>query len=724
MAEFDMGMSLLSSNDGTNFNALPGIEVCKSCGKRTVVCSHRLPKEHVIQLPEDSTHLKVIKVESDMRMTMSTERNTRMSKIREGVMFTLLESVTSLEDIWEEIGIKEDQKEQRNNTVTEHIQELLKEMLAEEDDLKSKIKIRTQEYKNELEQLCVDLAVPDKQIPTNLSLVQLESRLRNDVDLMNKEKHDRLKTLKRLRTDEMALCESLMMPQHDLNFVGCPTLEQLRELEQNVKFLKAEKSKRFDLFKKLQVSIVQLWKELEAEPSNELEYKLCQPDADETFVLSTMNLDELTDTQKKLEEEHNSLIAQITALTEKVKSLWERLETPGKERNDILQRSVIKTPKVAKLLLNEIARLEELKRIHMQKFVESIRKELLALWNKCYMGEEQRQLFQAFYSEVYTEETLADHEHQVASMKNYYEENKDLFKLVDKRELLWQKKIDFESRGTDSNRLNNRGGALLKEEKMRKAVVKELPKIECEIRKKIIEWEKKNETYFMFQGERYVDFIELQRNEYESDQKIKKEFKARAKKQELSKESAYGSKPAKRKMVGTPSKSKHSRMDVTHGTPGRFVHSSICPSPRTTKLPEKKIKSAVKPKKANKIISENRRKSLKRRSIRLAHAAKKRVLSDKNQSIVTRSQEDLHILKCSTTLVKPDSNMSLMSYNEFSNAVAESPHSRSSFMCKPADRTPGLLNFTSISSKSSTRSSTRANSSSTIFDRSSKVFRI
>ena len=31
------------------------------------------------------------------------------------------------------------------------------------------------------------------------------------------------------------------MPQHELNFSGCPTLEQLRELEHNVKLLKAEK---------------------------------------------------------------------------------------------------------------------------------------------------------------------------------------------------------------------------------------------------------------------------------------------------------------------------------------------------------------------------------------------------------------------------------------------------------------------------------------------------
>ena len=48
--------------------------------------------------------------------------------------------------------------------------------------------------------------------------------------------------------------------------------------------------------------------------------------------------------------------------------------------------------------MKEVARLEELKRQHMQKFIDSIRKELQALWDKCYLGEEQRQLFRAFYS--------------------------------------------------------------------------------------------------------------------------------------------------------------------------------------------------------------------------------------------------------------------------------------------------------------------------------------
>ena len=52
-------------------------------------------------------------------------------------------------------------------------------------------------------------------------------------------------------------------------------------------------------------------------------------------------------------------------------------------------------------------------------------------------------IFMAFL-ENYTEELLSMHEHQVEVMKNYYEENKDIFKLVEKREALFRTMEEFE----------------------------------------------------------------------------------------------------------------------------------------------------------------------------------------------------------------------------------------------------------------------------------------
>ena len=49
-----------------------------------------------------------------------------------------------------------------------------------------------------------------------------------------------------------------------------------------------------------------------------------------------------------------------------------------------------------------------------------------------------------YYLDDFTEASLTEHEHQVVSLKNYYEENKEIFKLTEKREALWAKKIDFE----------------------------------------------------------------------------------------------------------------------------------------------------------------------------------------------------------------------------------------------------------------------------------------
>lgn len=737
MAELMQAVTLFSSSDGSTYNAITGLEICKHCGKRTLVCPHKFPKDLIIELPRDSSHLKIVRVEPDMRITMTSERNTRMTKVNDNIKFSVLESITALEDIWQEIGIKEEQKEQRNNTVVEHVEDLLKEMLAEEDELKQKMYLKTEEYKRELSELCNDLGLPPKQIPSNLSLLQLEGKLRNDVDTLNKEKHDRLKSLKRLRNDEQELCDRLVMPQHELNFVGCPTLEQLRELEQNVKFLKAEKGRRLELFKKLQASIKQLWTELDAEPVMEMEQRLCREDADDTFVLSNQNLEDMTNLQKKLEQEHSDLIQQIDGLRARVKSLYERLDTCKEEREKFLKKTASNTPKIAKMFMKEVERLEELKRQHMQKFIESIRKELVSLWDKCYFGDDQRQLFMPFYSDVFTEETLAEHEHQVTTVKNFYEDNKEMFKIVEKRESLWKKKLEFENRSTDSNRLNNRGGALLKEEKIRKAVEKELPKVESEIRKRVIVWEKENETYFMFNGHRYIDFVECQRNDYEHEQQMKKDEKHRAKQEELNQELAYGSKVnPKRKIVGTPGKqSKVARLNGTH-TPSRFTHSSILPSPRRPKGVENRTPvnqtaarkvAAKNAKKGNKVQSEARRRSVKRRSMRLANA--KRVLTEKSQN--QTSMPDHHYLDDSkvlsgSTLVKPNPNLSLISYSDFTNAVAESPYSRSSFLCNPGkDRTPNMFSFTNISSHSSS-SSSRSNRTAnrTMTDRAPKHFKI
>ncbi len=46
--------------------------------------------------------------------------------------------------------------------------------------------------------------------------------------------------------------------------------------------------------------------------------------------------------------------------------------------------------------------------------------------------------------ELFTDESLRLHEQQVQTMNNYYQENSTIFKLIEKREIAWKKKVKFE----------------------------------------------------------------------------------------------------------------------------------------------------------------------------------------------------------------------------------------------------------------------------------------
>ena len=741
MEKLVCAMTLHCSQDGgDSFTAITGVTICKKCGKRTIVCPHRRPQEEVLELPSETTHVKIIPVEPDMRITLSSERNVRMIKLVENVKFSLLETLTTLEEVWEDIGIKDDQKEQRNNTVSTHLQALLNEMLAEECDLKAKMEVRTEEYKRELEQLCNDLQLPPKQIPSDTTLVQLEIKLRNDVDTLNKEKHDRLKCLRRLRAEEQLLCEQLVMPQHEINFVGSPTLTQLRELEQNVVYLKSEKNKRSATFEILKGQIISLWTKMDIKPENDFEKKLFVDDT--TFTLSAKNLENLNVINTKLEVDHVELLQQIEEKRDKFKLLWGRLEQQLDEKEKV-EFSLIPTGNTANTLaiLNKnIEHIQALKKQHLQKFIEAIRNELVVLWDKCYFGENQRKTFEPYCNNVYTEEALIEYEHQFNSVKSYYEDNKELFKLVGKRETLWEEKLKLESSPEDNLRFNNRGGALLKALRNKQHIDKQLPKIEKQLNNKIKTWECENESMFMYKDCRYMDYIESQKQDYECEQQVKKNEKQRVKKQELSNEIVYGSSSTKRKFA-TPtmvsskcsridSSSKKSKQssnnrttykndskvgdinetrniyrspmpkrlrqqhtgnkksfiskDKTPSKNSKFTHSSLCsipPSPQKNVQNENTAKGVKKKTIISKLTTESRKKTMKRRSI-----ISNRILKDKNIDNV--EVEIIQVMKSSDD--KVDENISLISYKDFSNGVAEVPFSRSSFVFKPEPDGPDM----------------------------------
>ncbi|KAL4704112.1 hypothetical protein ACJJTC_001039 [Scirpophaga incertulas] len=97
-------------------------------------------------------------------------------------------------------------------------------------------------------------------------------------------------------------------------------------------------------------------------------------------------------------------------------------------------------------------------------------------------SSKQREEFVLYFEDQCTEDTLMRHELYLEKITKFYDENKQIFDLVVTRKNLWIKMTELEARASEPGRYHNRGGQLLREEKERKELCSNLPKIEAQIR--------------------------------------------------------------------------------------------------------------------------------------------------------------------------------------------------------------------------------------------------
>ena len=83
-----------------------------------------------------------------------------MQMIKSEVVPCLQNAMETLQNIWTEIGLPEDQKEERTRTVLFHLRNLLQEMVHEEEELKSTLQANVETCSKELEKLSQELGLP------------------------------------------------------------------------------------------------------------------------------------------------------------------------------------------------------------------------------------------------------------------------------------------------------------------------------------------------------------------------------------------------------------------------------------------------------------------------------------------------------------------------------------------------------------------------------------
>lgn len=275
-----------------------------------------------------------------------------------------------------------------------------------------------------------------------------------------------------------------------------------------------EYTKRINTVKVLCQEIIQLWAEL-GTPQAQTDSTIvkCHRDAPEQLGLHKDDLVQLAAKKERLLEEKRARERRLGQLRSTIEELWDRLGVENRERKQFLTSNRGCGLRTINEYEDELARLNELKRQNLHLFVEEARCKLQELWDALYFSEEEMLDFTPAFSDVCSDALLSAHEAEISRLELLKEQRLPILQKIDRHRELIKERNDLAQSSQDASRLMARGqkgekrdpGKLLREEKMRKRIAKELPKIEADLKKTLENWEDEYGRPFLVHGERYLD---------------------------------------------------------------------------------------------------------------------------------------------------------------------------------------------------------------------------
>ncbi|XP_058500918.1 protein regulator of cytokinesis 1-like [Solea solea] len=488
-------------------------------------------------------------------------------------------ALVRLQDIWEEIGIPEEQRLQRTNDVNKHIKGLLDLMIAEEEELKERLVKKIDICRKELNNLCVELQRPPFEEEEGCTMLQMEKNSRTCLEVMKEHKKQRMEELKGLVVKDRELCDIMCTTPFCIDHDSVPSLKQLETFHAYLDDLTKEKLCRHNEFVSIKKDIITCMDDLEQNPESSFEMDvMCEHE--EAFCLSNDNIAAVKMLLSELQERKAQNDLRCLAFRTKIQELWERLQIPQEEREPLSEHMVKSKKKNIEALETEVQRLEVLKMQSMKSVIESIRAEIAIFWERCFYSPEQQQAFVAYHCDDFTEDLLNLHEDEVRILKKYHEDHKELFEGVTKWQENWTLYLQLDKKANDPARFNNRGGNLLKEEKQRTDLQKSLPKLEKSLKAQIDEWEQEHGKEFLVNGQKFLDYVQEQWQQHHSEKEKEKMERQLKKTKQTQEDMLYGTAvktPTKRRIAGTPTPGKIKKLNgmSTISTPNSFLSSGL-----------------------------------------------------------------------------------------------------------------------------------------------------
>lgn len=275
-----------------------------------------------------------------------------------------------------------------------------------------------------------------------------------------------------------------------------------------------EYTRRIASVKALAEDVVNFWAEL-GTPQAQTESSIVKyyREAPEQLGLHENDIQRLQAKRDRLIEEKRGRERKLKELKSTVEGLWDRLGVEEADRKRFLAGNRGCGLRAINEFEAELDRLNELKRQNLHLFVEDARYKLQELWDGLYFSEEEMLEFAPAFSDVYSDALLSAHEAEISRLEALKEQRAPTLQLIDKHRSLIKDRDDLTAASQDASRLlgkNNKGEKrdptrLLREEKMRKRISKDLPKVEMELKKTLEGWEDDYGRPFLVHGVRYLD---------------------------------------------------------------------------------------------------------------------------------------------------------------------------------------------------------------------------
>ncbi|KAG8702308.1 hypothetical protein FRC09_004809 [Ceratobasidium sp. 395] len=219
-----------------------------------------------------------------------------------------------------------------------------------------------------------------------------------------------------------------------------------------------------------------------------------------------------TELVSALEAEQTSREQRIQDLYNQLAPLWTRLGVSPEEVEEFIDANQGCSESSVLAYEAELARTKALKGQQMVTFIAHVRSELTQLWDALMMSDEERAEFACFWDDEPSEDLLTRHEDEASRLRSELSSKHALLAKAQKWEAIVGEQRALAAAAADQSRLTGRGvrgdpGRLLREEKMRKRVQREKPKLEQELLKELAAWEEERGRPFTVEGVRFLDTI-------------------------------------------------------------------------------------------------------------------------------------------------------------------------------------------------------------------------